>query len=151
MKYDSTKDTKEHIKKVQAYLKKVIDNLIVRSIYHDKSKLSTPEKEIFDEYTPKLKDSTYGSDEYKEFLKGMDEALEHHYKNNKHHPEHFRNGIKDMTLIDLIEMLVDWKAASERHTNGDICRSIELNQERFGYSDELKIILFNTIKEINGQ
>ena len=59
----------------------------------DNSKLESPEKELFDEYTPKLKDCTYGSDEYKEFLKGLKVALDHHYANNSHHPEHYENGV----------------------------------------------------------
>jgi len=75
----------------------------------------------------------------------MKEALKHHYDFNRHHPEHFVNGIKDMTLIDLCEMLSDWKAASLRHNDGDINKSIEINQSRFGYSDELKQIFLNTI------
>jgi hypothetical protein len=45
-------------------------------------------------------------------------------------------------------MIVDWKAASERHADGDILRSIEINQSRFGYSDELKQILVNTVHEL---
>lgn len=53
-----------------------------------------------------------------------------------------------MSLLDLLEMLIDWKAASERHKTGDIRRSIELNQVRFGYSDELKRILLNTVNEL---
>jgi hypothetical protein len=32
-----------------------------------------------------------------------------------------------------------------RHNDGDIWRSIEINQKRFGYSDELKAILQNTV------
>ena len=51
-----------------------------------------------------------------------------------------------MNLVDLIEMICDWKAASERHADGDIYKSIEINQKRFGYSDELKQILKNTIE-----
>ena len=99
----------------------------------------------FDEYTPKLKHCTYGSEEYKSFLAGLKPALDIHYKNNRHHPEHFANGIKDMTLLDLLEMLCDWKASSERHADGNIYRSIEINQSRFGYSDEVKAILKNTV------
>jgi len=45
----------------------------------------------------------------------MKPAIEHHYKNNRHHPEHFNNGIDEMNLVDLIELLCDWKAASERN------------------------------------
>jgi hypothetical protein len=47
-------------------------------------------------------------------------------------------------------MLCDWKAATLRHDDGDIRRSIEINQERFGYSDELKQILINTLPLIEG-
>jgi hypothetical protein len=35
-----------------------------------------------------------------------------------------------------------------RHNDGDILRSVEINQKRFGYSDEMKQIFVNTIKEL---
>ena len=78
----------------------------------------------------------------------MQVALDHHYANNSHHPEHYKNGIMGMDLIDLIEMICDWKAATERNANGDIMKSIEINQKRFNYSDELKQILINTVERI---
>lgn len=87
--YDSTKDTLDHIDAVQGLLKIVRDDLADRSYRHDKSKLGTPEKEAFDELTPKLKGSTYGSDEYKSFLKQLSGPLAHHYAHNDHHPEYF--------------------------------------------------------------
>lgn len=145
-KYDSREDTLKHINKVIELGTVLVDDLMFRLENHDKSKLIPEEKTIFDEYTPKLKHSTYGSEEYKKFLKNMGVALKHHYENNRHHPEHFKNGIKDMTLIDLIEMVSDWKAATLRHNDGNIIKSIEINQERFGYSDEIKNILLNTVK-----
>jgi hypothetical protein len=74
--------------------------------------------------------------------------LEHHYEHNSHHPEHYPSGITGMSLLDVMEMLIDWKAASERHTDGDIMRSIEQNQERFGYSDDLRSIFENTAREM---
>jgi hypothetical protein len=77
----------------------------------------------------------------------MKPALERHYSKNSHHPEHHEDGIKAMNLIDLIEMLADWKAATQRNKDGNIFASIEKNQERFGYSDELKQIFVNTVKE----
>lgn len=133
---------------VRGYLDKVAAELIKRGEEHDNSKLQTPEIEIFDVFTEKLKDSTYGSEEYKMALGEMEVALDHHYMVNRHHPEHFEDGINDMNLIDLIEMLVDWKAATMRHDNGDIWKSLALNQERFGYSDELKDLLMRTMKYI---
>jgi hypothetical protein len=142
---DSRVATYEHIQVVQQLLNKVIAELLIRQLNHDQSKLKSPEVEVFDEYTAKLKDVTYGSEEYKTSLKGMKPALDHHYANNSHHPEYYANGIKDMSLIGLIEMLCDWKAATLRHNDGDILKSIEINQKRFGYSDELKQILINTL------
>ena len=137
--------TYEHKQNVSKFISFILHDLIIRSIYHDDSKLESPEVEIFTEYTPKLANSTYGSDEYKQFLKEMKPALDHHYANNSHHPEHYDNGIEDMDLVDLIEMVCDWKAATLRHNDGDIYKSIELNQKRFGYSDELKQIFKNTV------
>ncbi len=145
MEYDSAKDTKEHIKKVSDYLHGVSGILETRGLNHDASKLQSPEKEIFDVVTPLLKDMTYGSDEYKKALAQMGPALKHHYENNRHHPEHFENGVNGMTLIDLIEMICDWKAASERHADGDIYKSLEINKRRFGISDQLAVVLENTV------
>lgn len=145
--YDSKEDTLKHIKRVAEFIKIFINGLIFRINNHDRSKLEKPEKSIFDEYTPKLANSTYGSDEYKQYLKEMKIALDHHYAMNRHHPEHFEDGIKGMTLIDLCEMIADWKAATLWHNDGDIIKSINLNQSRFGYSDELKQIFINTVNE----
>jgi hypothetical protein len=145
--YDSRKDTQEHIMKVGELLTKLQVKLEDRKRLHDHSKLKEPEKAIFDEFTPKLKNCTYGSDEYKGYLGSMKIALDHHYAENRHHPEHFENGIQDMNIVDICEMIADWKAASLRHADGDIMKSIEINQKRFGYSDELKNVLINTVKQ----
>lgn len=145
--YDSQEDTMEHIVKVRTYIGKINDELIDRSLKHDHDKIDNlVEKALFDEYTLRLKNCTYGSEEYKKFLAGLKEGLDIHYANNRHHPEHFENGIRGMNLIDLVEMICDWKAASERHADGDIFKSLEINQKRFGYSDELKQILRNTVE-----
>ena len=37
-----------------------------------------------------------------------------------------------MNLVDIVEMLVDWKAASLRHNDGNILKSLESNRTRFG-------------------
>lgn len=146
--YDSTKDTLKHIKRVNQLLTEAAAELIRRANVHDNSKLVSPEKELFDEYTPKLAGCTYGSDEYREFLKELKVALDHHYKNNSHHPEHYEDGMFGFDLFDLIEMFFDWKAATERHNNGDIYKSIEINQTRFGYDALLFHIFTNTAKRL---
>jgi hypothetical protein len=146
--YDSTQDTLEHIKRVDELLRIVAHDFRLRGVMHDQTKLSSPEKEAFDEFTPKLKTSTYGSDEYKQFLAQLKPALDHHYAHNRHHPEHFKHGINDMTLMDIIEMLLDWKAASERHSDGDIWKSIDINVKRFNIDPQLASILRNTARSM---
>jgi len=129
-------------------LGKFANILLSRAIVHDASKLESPEKEGFDEYTPKLKGLTYGSDEYKEALKGLGVALEHHYAHNSHHPQFYPNGINGMSLFDLLEMFADWKAAGERHADGNFSQSLEINRTRFEMSDQLAQIFENTRKEV---
>lgn len=148
MNYDSTQDTNKHISRVRLLLAQMTSNLETRASDHDKSKLEEPEKSMYDEYTPLLRNLTYGSDEYKQCLANMGEALQHHYKENSHHPEHSENGINGMSLLDIIEMLADWKAASMRHANGDMGKSMEINRKRFGISDQLYEIIQNTVKEL---
>jgi hypothetical protein len=140
--------TLRHIETVRNFLGGVVAELLKRAEEHDQSKLQSPEVEVFEEYTAKLRDCTYGSAEYKTYLDGMGVALEHHYKVNRHHPEHFGE-IAKMNLIDITEMLCDWKAATLRHANGDIYKSIEFNQKRFGYSDEMKQVLINTVRMLD--
>jgi len=145
---ETVMSTQDHIDNVRKYLQKIIDELFNRGAIHDQSKMQRPELSIFTEYTPKLAGSTYGSDEYKQFLNEMRVALEHHYANNRHHPEHFKNGVSGMNLIDIIEMFCDWKAATMRHNDGDMRKSIKINTKRFGLSQQLKSILMNTVNFI---
>ena len=136
---------REHINLVREQLIAVHSELERRIAFHDETKLKEPELSIYAEYIPKLASSTYGSDEYKEMLKGMKPALDHHYALNRHHPEYFDDGVEGMNLIDLLEMVCDWMAAVKKHDNGDIRKSLEINKERFGISDQLSTILANTV------
>lgn len=192
--------TMRHIERVRILLGNAVRELITRGERHDQSKLERPEVELFTKYTTLLANVTYGSDEYKRYLAEMKPALDHHYANNRHHPEHFpwhcpvcngqfsaaeygdapegpndsgvrycptcsgpgvvyetelmlkpSLGICGMTLLDLIEMFCDWKAASERHNDGGIMRSIKVNTDRFQLSPQLVRILENTAKQFDYQ
>lgn len=144
-------ETQKHIELVRKFIRLFTDKLTTRGVDHDRLKLKSPEVEIFTEFTPKLAETTYGSDEYKEFLEQMKPALEHHYANYRHHPEHFVDGVNDMNLIDLVEMICDWKASTLRHNNGNLLKSIEINAQRFGMSEQLTQILVNTAKLFDEQ
>jgi len=143
--YDSAGDTGEHITQVAKRLAKIADLLRERGTRHDQSKLESPEKEAYDLLTPRLAGLTYGSDEYRATLREMKPAIQHHYAWNSHHPEHYPNGIAGMDLLDLVEMFCDWKAASLRHKDGDFAKSLQINKERFGISDQLLAILENSV------
>jgi hypothetical protein len=145
MAYDSTKNTLLHIKRVNYLLLRVSKDFLNRAACHDNSKLNEPEKSLFDEFTPKLAGCTYGSGEYKQYLSRLKVGLDHHYKYNSHHPEHYENGVDGMDLLDVLEMLMDWKAATERHNDGDIMKSISINEKRFNISPQLSQIFRNTI------
>lgn len=139
-------ETYLHIASVASKINKISAMLYDRGVNHDLSKTQPPELDIFAEYTPKLKGTTYGSDIYNDYLKEMGVALRHHYKASSHHPEHFTDGVQDMNLVDIVEMFCDWLAATERHDDGDILRSITINQDRFDMSDDLAQIFRNTVK-----
>lgn len=136
--------TMEHIQRVRDLLGDAAVVLIERAKKHDLSKLESPEAETFAAAKP-LAGLTYGSPEWESQKKDVQKALDHHYANNRHHPEHYVNGVDDMTLFDVLEMLLDWKASSERHNDGNILKSIDVNSSRFKLSPQLTKILTNTV------
>jgi hypothetical protein len=141
-KYDCVIDVYKHRERVAFWLKWIGEVLEYRSIHHDESKLLPPEKEIFDEFTPKLREFEFGSDEYKASLAEMGEGLEHHYQKNPHHPEHFTDGIDGMSIWDLVEMIADWMGAASIKN-----KSIDLDylQKRHNISPQLRCIIQNTL------
>ena len=149
-------ETRKHQQAVGELMSRFARELLRRASIHDDSKLESPERETFIRVTAKLKGLTYGSDEYKVQLEEMGEALHHHYLHNRHHPEFFdtdpsRNGVGEMTLVDVVEMLCDWYAATKRHADGDIYESIRINRERFRISDQLTDVLRNTVSGFFGE
>ena len=139
--------TEYHIALVNTLVRSLIAHLVFQTEQHDRSKLQSPEKEMFEMYGHKLSGMTFGSKEYAQCLKELGPALKHHYENNRHHPQHFKNGVEGMNLIDLLEMFCDWKASCLRmKAGGDFDKSIEINAKRFKMSKQLKNIFQNTRK-----
>jgi hypothetical protein len=58
------------------------------------------------------------------------------------------SGINGMTLLSLLELFCDWKAASERHSSGDFIVSLVHNRVRFGLSDQVYTIFVNTAEAL---
>ena len=145
--YDSTPDTLDHIGKVQDRLDQILIRLTNRGLAHDASKLVEPEKSGFDA-APPIFSIEYESEEYKASRRMLKTALDHHYAVNSHHPEHYENGINGMSLLDIVEMLSDWKAGGERTKQGSMAQSLEINIQRFKIEPQLAAILANTVKEL---
>jgi hypothetical protein len=149
-------ETRKHQQMVSRYLLLLAHELIKRATEHDASKLVEPERSTFIKATLKLKGLTYGSPEYTAQLAEMRGALDHHYAHNKHHPEYndvhgfsyqtgYNDPIRAMDLIDFFEMVCDWNAACRRHADGDIVKSINVNEERFGLGSQLVQLIRNTV------
>lgn len=107
--------------------------LMKRAFVHDISKLSEYEfhaSDALDSFNKHSRNREYVfSDKEKVFL-------EEHWKNNRHHPEHW-DDINDMNDIDLAEMVCDWHARSTEF-NDDLLAYIKHRQStRYAFPDNL--------------
>jgi len=119
-----------HIALVRKSLGKLARRLQERAQVHDLSKFQEDEFGGFVEINKIARQYPYGSPEYKESIKD-NQAVSLHYSRNSHHPEHHPGEINDMGLLDLIEMVADWKAASETYGQTSFEQSIDKSIERF--------------------
>jgi hypothetical protein len=138
------KDLIQHKQWVAENMQIAANDLFQRAAVHDNSKFSPEEFELYDQLFPELQKYAYGSPELKAVYKQLGPALNHHLKVNRHHPEYHENGINEMNLIDVLEMVCDWMAASKRSKTG-IDHGLEINKERYGISDQLFEIIKNTV------
>ena len=56
----------------------------------------------------------------------------------------FQISINALPVGGILSFQADWKAATERHADGDLERSLEIQRDRFGISDQLLAVLRNT-------
>lgn len=145
----SRQETLLHISKVQARMDECVAFLRARANAHDLSKLQEPELSGYAVLQTRLADVEYGTPAYREALAKAKPTIAHHYAANDHHPEHYPNGVAGMSLLALLEMVCDWKAASERTKQGSIGRSLPVNVDRFGLDPQLASIIEATIRELD--
>lgn len=144
--YDSTKDADAHREIIHEVMLRLINDLRNRDTNHDKSKYEDPERACYDKYIPMLKEAKYGSKEYEEIRKKMaEEGLDHHYSVNRHHPEHFENGIEGFTLVDLVEYFSDTFAASQK-SDTSYADGLKINAEKHKLPPLLQQIFVNTVE-----
>ncbi len=145
MASDFIKDLVQYKQWVAQNMQTAASELFQRAAVHDNSKFSPEEFEPYEEAFPNLQKYAYGSEELREELRKIKPAIHHHFSVNRHHPEYFgERGINGMNLIDVLEMVCDWMAASKRSQTG-IDKGLEINKERYGISDQLFEIIRNTV------
>jgi len=135
-----------HNRLVASYLINLACAMEKRAIVHDASKLSVDEFTGFVQINRIAREHEYGSQEYKDSIKKTD-AVALHYSRNPHHPEHYKSGVDDMSLVDLIEMVADWKAASETYGQTSLEEALEIQAKRFGLSAKHLYLIGLIVKE----
>lgn len=136
-----------HKKNVTNLINLIIIELHKRINEHDESSLNSNEVEVLTYFPEYIKKDSYLNEESLAYIREIKNALNIHFKKNSHHPEHFNNKIKDMNLIDIIEMLCDWKSTMSE--DDDIISVIKRNKKIYNFSNELMYILINTSKIFN--
>ena len=147
--FDFLCDTILHVTEVQENLEVISSDLRRRGFAHDRTKFQEMEFDAFVSTRDKFKKANYGSREYKECTDVIKPAIVHHYENNRHHTGFHKNGINDMNLMDLCEMIADWKAAERRSPDKKLGDTLEYAFRKYEINDQLGKIIINTLKSLN--
>lgn len=170
------KRTRKHIAAVQKFCKKIAEydsarfsELLEKMEVHDKSKFEDPEIDpyIYTTWKYKCKDDGVDFECPKDIEDQMDEATEHHIKNNSHHPEFHCDKETDlinkddrdkppeemidatkMPDIDIAEMMADWMAVSEERGNSPKGWADKNVNVRWKFDDKQKDLIYELIDEV---
>jgi hypothetical protein len=134
---------------VASYLIRFSLRMIWRGLLHDNSKFRSDEFRGYASVIDNLSNSTYGSVTYNTNKNKIRHIINLHYSRNDHHPEHHEN-FQFMNLEDITEMFFDWVSSAKRHKDGNVVRSIIINQDRFGIPKKLTNIFLNTVRDLVG-
>ena len=146
IEFEVLTDTLMHISEVAENLAVIRADLERRGISHDRSKLLAAEFDAFVSTRPKFKKVNYGTPEYQECVDAIKSAVDHHHANNRHHTSFHKNGFADMNLLDILEMIADWKAASRRSPDLSFLASLPRAFENYNIPDNMQKHIIATIK-----
>jgi hypothetical protein len=114
---------------VTFYIFSIIARLFKRAFLHDMSKLYIDEIRGFSQFVDNYGSCNYDSPQYNERKKLLADTLALHYQRNSHHPEHYGD-IRMMNIIDVVEMVCDWKAAVH-YNHGSVKASLQAQKARY--------------------
>jgi hypothetical protein len=144
---DSTRTTQDHVQKVRDNISRFVSDMIRRGEVHDMSKYEDPEKVLLDAIEYQNVNNGYapfGSPQYIQNTQILKPMLKHHYSINSHHPQHYPNGVMDMSLMDIVEMFCDWQAAALRNKEPEM--NISHAATMHGLDPQLERIFKNTAR-----
>jgi len=149
--FDYLCDVILHVSEISENLETIASELRKRGMSHDRTKFQQLEFDTFVSTREEFKQTSYGTPEYKAVCAKAQPAMDHHYSNNRHHTAYHENAVNDMNLIDIIELVCDWRAANRR--NADQCTMLEsvkrgLSNEKYQISEQLAKIIINTFKDL---
>jgi hypothetical protein len=124
-----------HLTFLKQGLMRIRHDLEQRGLMHDESKFSTNEFPGFTRINATAREHPYGSKEYKDSLSAERATIDHHTSHNSHHPEFFDKP-SDMGWLDIIEMVCDWSAANRAYGNTSWTKSLEINKNRFNFTEQ---------------
>ena len=123
-----------HQKHVEANMGQLAAELIRRGHMHDQSKLSPSELDGFVEIHHIAREYPLGTPEYEAAMRDAT-CIKEHFSNNSHHPE-YHEKTEDMGWLDLIEMVLDWKAASDTYGHKTVRECLDYQKERHSFSSD---------------
>ena len=129
-----------HIMLVQAAINKITAELNRRGLVHDVTKFQEDEFLGFVKLNQADKLYGYGTPEYKAAL-AENNAVELHTSRHSHHPEYYHNGVNEMNLFDLIEMVCDWRAANQVYGVTTFEESLQKSMDRFGLNENQRFVV----------
>jgi hypothetical protein len=149
MAFDSRIDTSDHIRKVAVLLHVVAKELMDRADGHDASKLIEPEVSGFNQSQKDWRVSPMALMSIGQGLRLISRSLSITTKGIVTILSSMLMGWHDMTLVDLIEMIVDWEASARRNPRGRAIDVIDMQQKRFNLDDQLTAVIKNTLTWIS--
>ena len=136
--FDTLLETLRHQSDVRAALSEMRADLDRRGFLHDRTKLEELEFWTFTRTRPKFREAEYGSEEYRQCTEEARPAVEHHYAHNRHHVAFHEDGFAGMNLLDILEMLADWKAAAVRSPGLGLRDSLPRAYEKYGIPENMQ-------------
>lgn len=131
---------------VQSLVRRISYRLMSRADVHDLSKFSPDELGGMIAIDRIADEKGLNSPEYMAALSGP--AIQLHHSRHSHHPEYHQNGIRSMSLLDLIEMVCDWKAANQLRGHPEWNESVNMMTERLNLPGEYLLLIQLIAREL---